>query len=180
MHNLGEEAVQRLREFQLRLTPQRQAILEYLLQHPTHPRAEEIYAEVRQHFPSISLGTVYNTLNLLVEKGIVQQITSVDKSTRFDLSRDDHYHLVCERCGRIMDYTHPTLRQALSEVEAESGWKVSPHRLELVGLCPQCQAQSPAEVRPQPGTATRAQPDTSPPEQPGADIRPQPTTDANP
>lgn len=133
-----------LRQYNVRVTPQRQAILRFLKQTDSHPTAEEIYEHVRHSFPGISLATVYNTVNLFVELGLVRELSHSERSSRFDGDVSDHYHLVCNRCGSIADYRGRDLDELEAEVTRDTGFQVSSRRVDFFGLCPACQAKSTA------------------------------------
>jgi len=132
------EILGQLKEKGVRFTPQRQAILEYLLGTDAHPTAEEIYLYVRAKFPGVSLGTIYNTLNMLKEHGYVLELSYGDMSSRFDGNPRNHYHIVCTSCGKVIDFHRPLLKME-EEASLNSGFEVVGHRLEFYGVCPQCQ-----------------------------------------
>jgi len=132
------EILGQLKENGVRFTPQRQAILEYLLGTDAHPTAEEIYLHVRARFPGVSLGTIYNTLNMLKEHGYILELSYGDMSSRFDGNPRNHYHIVCTLCGKVKDFHRPLL-QMEEEASATSGFQVVGHRLEFYGVCPECQ-----------------------------------------
>ena len=134
------DAIQILRQLKdkgVRFTPQRQAILEFLLRTDTHPTAEDIYQFVKAKFPGVSLGTIYNTLNMLKEHGHILELSYGDMSSRFDGNSKNHYHVVCIECGRVVDYQRPLI-QLEQEAEEMTGFKVMSHRLEFSGICPEC------------------------------------------
>lgn len=142
MHMINDTFIE-LRDAGVRVTPQRQAIFQYLKETTSHPRAEDVYEYIRQKFPGISLATVYNTLNLLVEKGLIRQLTYGDMSSRFDGVCEQHYHLVCDDCGQLVDVMDVELPDELhAKVQDRTGFKVRTHRLELYGLCPECQTKA--------------------------------------
>jgi Fe2+ or Zn2+ uptake regulation protein len=87
----------------LKVTPQRQAIFRILHGATIHPTAEAVYAEVANEMPTISLRTVYQTLNDLASMGEVQSLDLGTGSARFDPNLDVHHHLVCESCGAVHD-----------------------------------------------------------------------------
>ena len=87
----------------LRITPQRVAVFEALHDSAGHPTAESIYQAVASDMPSISLRTVYQTLNDLTEMGEINRLDIGADAARFDPTVDDHHHLVCNECGRITD-----------------------------------------------------------------------------
>lgn len=135
------EILKQLKGSGVRFTPQRQAILEFLLETKTHPTAEDIFQHVKAKFPGVSLGTIYNTLNMLKEHGHILELSYGDMSSRFDGNAKNHYHLVCLNCGRVLDYERPLL-ELEEEVLQETGFRVSSHRLEFYGLCPDCKKQN--------------------------------------
>jgi Fur family peroxide stress response transcriptional regulator len=129
-----------LRQRGCRLTPQRAAILRAVLGSPEHPTAEQIFAQVRVEFPMTSLATVYNTLGLLKEMGAVLEIGPGHSGMRYDgLRPEPHPHLICTQCHIILDADLPEL-QALGEaVSQATGFRITSHRFDFFGLCPQCQ-----------------------------------------
>ena len=113
------EAVEKLKTTGVRMTPQRHAILEYLLSSMSHPTADEIYKALEKDFPNMSVATIYNNLRLFKEAGLVRELTYGDASSRFDANMSDHYHIICRRCGKITDFEYPPL----VEVEEEAAQK---------------------------------------------------------
>ncbi len=92
-----------LRERGLRITPQRVAILGALRRLANHPSAEEVFRAVRSDFPSLSLTTVYRTLETLAERGEVALVHLGRERARFDHRTDPHHHATCTSCGRLED-----------------------------------------------------------------------------
>ncbi|MEA4902135.1 transcriptional repressor [Desulfitobacterium sp.] len=131
------DILKQLKEKGVRFTPQRQAILEYLLGTDTHPTAEDIYNHVKAKFPGVSLGTIYNTLNMLKDHGHILELSYGDMSSRFDGNPENHYHVVCTVCGKVVDYHRPLL-QMEDEVSEKTGFDVIGHRMEFYGVCPDC------------------------------------------
>jgi Fur family ferric uptake transcriptional regulator len=120
------------------MTRQRQIILQELRSVKTHPSADEIYEMVRIRLPHISLGTVYRNLEILSELGEIQKIEITGKLKRFDGNTHPHYHLRCLNCNRIDDvpeHIHFDFDLSLNEA---TGYAITGHRLEFVGLCPEC------------------------------------------
>lgn len=139
------EILKKLKEKGVRFTPQRQAILEFLLGTDTHPTAEEIYHHVKAKFPGVSLGTIYNTLNMLKEHGHIMELSYGDMSSRFDGNPNNHYHVACMDCGKIVDLHRPLL-ELEQEVGEKTGFIVQGHRLEFYGVCPECSNQNRAKM----------------------------------
>lgn len=123
----------------IRFTPQRQAILEYLLSTDTHPTAEEIYKQVKIRFPGVSLGTIYNTLNMLKEHAFILELPCGDMSSRFDGNPVNHYHVMCSDCGKVVDF-HSDLIDMDELVAAKTGFDIRTHNLVFYGVCPSCQS----------------------------------------
>jgi len=139
MSSKVEEAVTYLKDADIRITPQRYAILEYLIEHKSHPTADEIYQALVDRFPSMSVATVYNNLRLFTKIGFVQEMAYGDASSRFDFSSTQHYHAICQECGKIVDIFYPGLEDVESATEQLTGFVINEHRLELYGICEECQ-----------------------------------------
>ena len=122
------------------MTPQRVALLRLLASSEGHPGAAQLYDQLRTQFPTTSLATVYKTLSLLDDVGEVLELGFGDEGSRYDGNKPyPHPHVICIRCGKIMD-AGPELAEALTrEVARDSGYQLVSHRLEFYGLCPDCQ-----------------------------------------
>lgn len=116
---------------------QRIAVLEYLMEHRTHPTVEEIYQALHPQIPTLSKTTVYNTLRLLTEKGAAQQLTIDEKKVCFDADTSVHAHFLCRGCGKVYDIR---LRQTDLQTEAEmpEGFAVEQSDLYFRGICKSC------------------------------------------
>jgi Fur family ferric uptake transcriptional regulator len=121
-----------------RNTRQREVILAELRKSLAHPTAAELYDQVRRRLPKISLGTVYRNLDLLARMGIIQRLEMAGAETRFDGALEPHDHIRCAACGRIDDVTGPAVDLSPQQGKEFGGYQVLGHRLEFVGLCPQC------------------------------------------
>ncbi|NLF66357.1 MAG: transcriptional repressor [Chloroflexi bacterium] len=134
----------RLRESGLRLTPQRLAIYEELVSRDDHPTAQRLHLDLAQRFPSLSPATVYNTLEVLVERGLVHELGEAgDSAIHYDGDVEPHLNLVCTRCHRIDDLHDPALAGLYDGLAEQSGYQIRGARLVFYGLCPACQeAQS--------------------------------------
>ncbi len=133
-----KDALATLRESGVRITPQRHAILEYLISSEAHPTADEIYRALEDDFPNMSVATVYNNLKVFLNTGLVKELTYGDSSSRFDFASHDHYHIICDECGKIVDFHHPGLQEVEHLASHMTGFKVNSHRLEVYGTCPEC------------------------------------------
>jgi Fur family peroxide stress response transcriptional regulator len=117
---------------------QRSLILRILRSTKIHPTADWIYEEARKDMPNISMGTVYRNLNLLRDDGKIQELCYGRGINRYDGDLRDHYHVRCRECGRVQDVPHISPRASSCEVESMTGYRIHSHRLEFVGLCPEC------------------------------------------
>jgi Fur family ferric uptake transcriptional regulator len=126
----------------VRWTPQREAIVHTLLGSDEHLTAEELHRQVRAKDRSISAATVYRTVNLLVEMGVVHKRQFGEGSASFEsaLGRVHHDHLVCTRCGTIQEFLEARIEDLQEEVAAQRGWSLLHHRMDLFGVCPACRS----------------------------------------
>lgn len=125
----------------LKMTKQRELILETFLCGRGHASAEELYQTLIEKDPSIGLATVYRTLSLLCDAGLAQQRHFGDGQTRYehDFEQGHHDHLICVNCGKIQEFFHPHIETLLEQVVADHNFTMQNHRVELYGLCPDCQ-----------------------------------------
>lgn len=123
----------------LRITKQRQIILDALMQVTSHPTADDLYQMVRKRLPRISLGTVYRNLETMAERGIIQKLEVGGTQKRFDGNAATHYHVRCQRCGRVDDLDLALKCEVEKEAAMKTQFKILRHRLEFTGLCPECQ-----------------------------------------
>jgi Fur family peroxide stress response transcriptional regulator len=133
-----EQALAKLKNTGVRMTPQRHAILSYLMDAMHHPSADEIYKALSPNFPNMSVATVYNNLKVFVEAGLVRELTYGDDASRFDSDMSEHYHAICDQCGKISDFEYPPLYDVERAAAKETGFQVKGHRLEVYGLCAEC------------------------------------------
>ncbi|EOB1379189.1 Fur family transcriptional regulator [Enterococcus hirae] len=138
---LVEETIEKLKKENIRITPQRYVVLEYLIEHHSHPTADEIYRALEDRFPNMSVATVYNNLRLFTSIGFVQEMKFGDSSSRFDFSSKRHYHVICENCGKIVDFHYPDLADIEMAAGRLTNFEINEHRLELYGRCPECQKE---------------------------------------
>lgn len=136
-----EELTVAFRAQGLKITPQRQAIFRVLHHAHDHPTAEAVYAQVRRDMPSISLRTVYQTLNDLTSMGELVALDLGTGSTRFDPTGDDHHHLVCTQCGVVHDLFLDAVGVEVPAAQA-AGFAVGRPEITWRGLCPDCVERS--------------------------------------
>lgn len=127
----------------LNLTRQRQEILDYLLAAKRHLELDEIYLALRKH--GIGRATVFRTLKLLEECGLVDHVTATNGSSRFEikLERPHHDHLICVECGSIQEVRWPQLEKIQEETCKKLGFTPTWHRHEIFGRCRRCGKAAP-------------------------------------
>lgn len=135
-----DQMVQQLKDDGNRITPQRLAILKILAISQGHPSAETIYAELIGNYPTMSLATVYKTINLLKQKGEVLELEFSELGNRYDGNKPyPHPHVICTGCGAIVDPLILDLEEITKRMMKETGFQIANHRLDFYGLCPDCQ-----------------------------------------
>jgi Fur family transcriptional regulator, peroxide stress response regulator len=136
-----DRMTRKLKERGYRLTPQRLAVVRILAESREHPTAEKIYERVVADFPTTSLATVYKTLAVLKDVGEVLEIGFGEGGNRYDGAHPNpHPHLICTRCGKILDPDMEFLDGIPERVTRETGFRVADHRMDFFGLCAECQA----------------------------------------
>jgi Fur family ferric uptake transcriptional regulator len=122
----------------MRLTSQRQVILEELRKVKSHPTANEVYDMVRKRLPRIGLGTVYRNLDLLAEKGIIKKLEVGGEQKRFDGDTSPHYHIRCMECDRVEDIFIERHKELEKSAEATCSYKILDHHVQFSGICNSC------------------------------------------
>ncbi len=100
-----------------------------MIEHHSHPTADEIYKALEHRFPNMSVATVYNNLRLFTSIGFVQEMKYGDASSRFDFSSKRHYHVICENCGKIVDFHYPGLEDIEMAASRLTDFEINEHRL---------------------------------------------------
>jgi Fe2+ or Zn2+ uptake regulation protein len=124
-----------------RMTHQREVILEEIRKVNTHPTADEVYEMVRKRLPRISLGTVYRNLEILSTCGLIQKVGPLSSQMRFDGNTETHYHIRCSYCGRVEDAPIESLDDIENAVSSLSDYHIMGHKLEFIGICPECRTK---------------------------------------
>ena len=122
----------------MRLTTQRQIILEELGKVTSHPTANEVYDMVRKRLPRIGLGTVYRNLELMADSGIILKLEVGGTQKRFDATVAPHYHVRCTSCGRVDDIDIEVQNKINQIAENASDYMILGHHIEFSGMCPRC------------------------------------------
>ena len=127
-----------------KLTPQRRSIVDTIIENEgEHLTAEEIYDQVKKKCPEIGLATVYRTILLLEDIGIVSRLHLNDGCSRYELVHSDeehrHHHLVCNQCNKVIEVEDDLLEELESGIEEKYKFKILDHALKFYGICDECQ-----------------------------------------
>jgi Fe2+ or Zn2+ uptake regulation protein len=125
------EVIRQLQEHGIQPSAQRVAVAEYVLGTTEHPSADEVWARVRRGFPLLSRATVYNTLNLFVDKGLLQALVLAEGKVVFDPKMDRHHHFIDEDTGSIHDVPWEALQ--VKNIEGLRGFDVRAYQVVLRG-----------------------------------------------
>ena len=132
-----------LKEKGYKLTPQRRAIVDIIIQNAgSHLTTEELYDLVKTECPEIGLATVYRTVQLLEELGVVSKLDLNDGCYRYELVREDenhqHHHLICSQCGKVIEVQGDLLEILEHEIESKYDFKIKNHSVKFYGICSEC------------------------------------------
>jgi Fur family peroxide stress response transcriptional regulator len=130
------ESHQYLRQFSIKPSMQRSAVMNFLLKNRIHPTIEEIYLALSPSMPTLSKTTVYNTLDLFVEKGAVRALAIDDKNARYDVDISAHAHFMCRSCGRIQDIFDLDPKMYL--LPETKKFKIDSIEISYFGICENC------------------------------------------
>jgi Fur family peroxide stress response transcriptional regulator len=136
-----EKIIKTFRRNGLRATPQRIAIAQFLLNSKDHPTAEQVFDIVKMTHPSISLSTVYNTLNSMRDVNMVQEL-AFGNNHRYDPNTSIHVNLVCQNCGNIIDIESETIKKEVDKISTRNKVSILSHRFDIYGICRKCESQS--------------------------------------
>ncbi len=132
-----------LREHRLKMTRARKQIYREILSRPgVHPNAEEIRRRLRIKKTPVGLATIYRTLNLLVRGGLVTAIDLGESHSHFepDWDRSSHGHLICLSCGRVQEFSHARIQEAIHRIGDENGYLLDKFSVQVFGYCRDCSA----------------------------------------
>ncbi len=138
------EVVDLLRPLGIRLTPQRLAIAEVVINSADHPTVRDIFERVRAFFPYVTIATVYSTLSTLERAGIVRELP-FQRQSRYDANLDPHANLVCIGCDTVIDADvgRDTVTELEQIVSTDAGFQVSSQRVDFYGWCSGCRSSAP-------------------------------------
>lgn len=133
-----------LNEADLRITRQRQLILDEFKRNNTHLTADDVYERVKRKLPRVSLGTIYRNLEILSECGLIRKVELAGNQKKFDGNTGKHYHIRCIKCDRLEDIPADSIKIEMPEPLQNIGYEIVRYRLEIMGICPRCKAESAA------------------------------------
>jgi Fur family ferric uptake transcriptional regulator/Fur family peroxide stress response transcriptional regulator len=136
--DIRSQIEERVRAVGLKLTPQRFAVLDFLVRSREHPTADKISAALNRRFPRASRATIYNTLNALRDAGLVHEVYMDDSVARFDANLDEHHHFVCRVCSRLEDVPVEAVGN-LPAGKLDRGHTVESYEIVMRGVCAACQ-----------------------------------------
>ena len=125
----------------MRYSRQRELILNKVLEDKTHPSAETVYNELKEECGELSLGIVYRNLNMLADNHMLKRISIPNGCDRFDSALSNHQHLVCTKCGKVMDIYITELEKIRRNVCTKTGFDIDFDSLAFEGICSECKAK---------------------------------------
>ena len=136
-----KEIITKLRQRGYKLTPQRRAVLNVIDTSQRRLTPTAIYERVQQEHPGIGLVTIYRTLEILAELGVICEVNAEGSSRSYLIRRvsEHHHHLVCSGCGTVVDFTTCDIKELEQRLSQETGFKIDDHILEFTGHCQKCQ-----------------------------------------
>ncbi|MCF7916587.1 MAG: transcriptional repressor [Candidatus Omnitrophica bacterium] len=136
-----------LRGKELKLTPQREKVINTFLDVQKHLTVEDLYNIIKKKEPSLGQATVFRTLKLLVEAGIAEEVDFGDKKTRYEVKygHQHHDHIVCIKCGKFIEAMDPKIESLQKKLCEKFSFKPLRHKLKIFGICKQCQKKKRGE-----------------------------------
>ncbi len=130
-----------LRQHGYKLTPQRRAVMRTIASSRGHLTPTAIYEKVHQKYPNIGLVTIYRTLDILDQLGLICEVYAAGACRSYLVRRpsEHHHHLICSECGTVVDFTDCNLTELEQRLSQETGFEIKIHLLELLGRCKNCQ-----------------------------------------
>jgi len=132
------EIITKLRENGYKVTPQRLAICELVLSSKDHPTAERLHRQLKAKQPTMSVATLYQTLHLLTEIGLLQELGFGEGISRYEPDTSPHINVVCEKCGKIRDYHDENIKELWSRIIKNLGIQPIGQRLDVYTYCEEC------------------------------------------
>ncbi len=133
-----QQIIAMLRGRGYKVTPQRLAVCKIILSSKDHPTAEQVYRKVKEKHPTMSPATVYQTLHLLTDAGLVQELGPSNGISRYDPNMAPHINVVCQKCGEITDYEAESIKEMYKKIVEQLGFKPTGQRFEVFRYCDKC------------------------------------------
>lgn len=130
------ESHQYLRKHSIKPSVQRTAVMDYLMKNRTHPTVDEIYLALSPSMPTLSKTTVYNTMDIFVERGAVRALVIDEKNARYDVDVSEHAHFICKNCGKVFDVFN--LKPVLFQLPQISEFDIESVEVSYSGTCKTC------------------------------------------
>jgi len=131
-----------LKQYGYKLTPQRRVVIRAIASTRDHLTPTAIYEKVRQDHPNIGFVTIYRTLEILAELGLICELHAGGSCRSYTISAPGHHHhLICSGCGKVIDFTGYELGEVQQSLSKETGFRIDGHLLEFIGLCLACQKE---------------------------------------
>ena len=127
-----------IRDQGLKTTRQRDEIAQWFFRLDGHLNADQIYREIKKISPGIGFSTVYRTLKLLCDAGLVQERHFGDGEALYENVSSHHDHCICTKCGKIVEFENDQIEALQESVARKHGFRLTSHKMELYGLCPDC------------------------------------------
>ena len=133
-----EELISILRKNGFKVTPQRLEICKELLSRDDHPTAEQVFDKVSKQHPTISMTTIYHTLDMLKKLNIISELGFSNQSTRYDPNTSVHVNVICQKCGKIWDYESASISRQWTSIVSEIEVNPVGQRLDAYVVCDNC------------------------------------------
>ncbi len=132
-----------LRQHSYKLTPQRRVVIQAIASNQDHLTPTAIYERVHQHHPNIGFVTIYRTLEILAQLGLICELHAGGSCRSYTISAPGHHHhLICSNCSRVIDFTGCELGKVEQDLSSKTGFRIEGHLLEFIGLCQACQKEA--------------------------------------
>ena len=124
----------------LRFTNSRLQVLKAIYDRHDHFEVNEVYLDLKRKDANVSRASVYRTIPLLLEAGLIRESIFTDKHKHYEhvLGHKHHEHLICEKCGKVIEFEDSNLEQALAEICRKRGFEINTHKIEVTGRCRNC------------------------------------------
>ena len=134
-----------LRQRHYKLTPQRRAVIDVIAHSHAHLTPAAIYSKARQVYPHVGLVTIYRTLGILAELGLICEVHTEGNCRSYLMRRpsEHHHHLICSDCGRVVDFTGCKFSKLEERLSQETGFEIDSHLFEFHGRCHNCREMAP-------------------------------------